>query len=70
MTSIAYGAQAQAANTAINRITAVVRVIVTRLIDWHRARKTRNALHNLSDRELDDIGFSRGDIDHLAHRHI
>lgn len=70
MTTIAYGAQAQAANTAINRISAVVRGVSTRLTDWHRARKTRNALHQLSDRELDDIGVSRGDIDHLAHQRI
>ena len=30
---------------------------------WNDARVTRNALGKLSDRELDDIGLCRGDID-------
>lgn len=29
---------------------------------WNEARKTRDALSALSDRELEDIGISRGDI--------
>lgn len=33
---------------------------------WNDARVTRNALSRLSDRELDDIGLSRGDIDRIA----
>ncbi len=33
---------------------------------WNDARVTRNALGKLSDRELDDIGLCRGDIDHLG----
>jgi uncharacterized protein YjiS (DUF1127 family) len=31
--------------------------------DWNDARITRKALNKLSDRELDDIGLCRGDID-------
>lgn len=31
--------------------------------DWNDARVTRSALGKLSDRELDDIGLCRGDID-------
>jgi uncharacterized protein YjiS (DUF1127 family) len=31
--------------------------------NWNDARVTRNALGKLSDRELDDIGLCRGDID-------
>ena len=34
--------------------------------DWNDARVTRNSLHKLSDRELDDIGLCRGDIDLLG----
>ena len=34
--------------------------------DWNDARVTRKALSTLSDRELDDIGLCRGDIDHLG----
>ena len=30
---------------------------------WNDARMTRNALGKLSDRELDDIGLCRGDIE-------
>ena len=35
---------------------------------WNDARVTRNALSRLSDRELDDIGLSRADIDPIAAR--
>ncbi len=30
---------------------------------WNDARVTRNALSKLSDRELDDIGLCRGDVE-------
>ena len=30
---------------------------------WNAGRVTRSALHRLSNRELDDIGLCRGDID-------
>lgn len=44
---------------------------VSKMIDsvtaWNDARVTRNALARLSDRELNDIGLTRFDIDHLAH---
>jgi uncharacterized protein YjiS (DUF1127 family) len=30
---------------------------------WNDARVTRKALNKLSDRELDDIGLCRGDIE-------
>lgn len=36
---------------------------------WNDARVTRNALNRLTDRELDDIGLVRGDIDRVAARH-
>lgn len=36
------------------------------LNDWHNSRTTRDALLRLTDRELDDIGLSRGDIDRVA----
>lgn len=44
--------------------------LVTRLIDaamaWNDARVTRNALAKLSERELNDIGLTRFDADHLG----
>ena len=33
---------------------------------WNDRRQTRNALGKLSDRELDDIGLCRGDIDNVS----
>jgi uncharacterized protein YjiS (DUF1127 family) len=36
------------------------------LVAWNERRATRNALSQLSDRELDDIGLTRGDIDVVA----
>lgn len=35
---------------------------------WNDARVTRKALSALSDRELDDIGLCRGDIERIAAR--
>ncbi len=42
--------------------------IVSSLAAWNDARVTRNALSRLSDRELDDIGLCRGDIETIARR--
>lgn len=33
---------------------------------WNDARVTRNALSGLTDRQLEDIGLVRGDIDTVA----
>lgn len=33
---------------------------------WNDARVTRNELARLTDRELDDIGLTRSDIDRIA----
>ncbi|MCC7320291.1 MAG: DUF1127 domain-containing protein [Rubellimicrobium sp.] len=33
---------------------------------WNDARVTRNTLERLSDRELEDIGLCRGDIEGIA----
>ena len=35
---------------------------------WNDSRMTRKSLETLTDRELDDIGLCRGDIDSIAHR--
>lgn len=44
---------------AINGLSDAIRVLSA----WNDARVTRNALNKLSDRELDDIGLCRGDVD-------
>jgi uncharacterized protein YjiS (DUF1127 family) len=35
---------------------------------WNNVRHTRNELSSLSNRELDDIGMTRGDIPFIAKR--
>lgn len=35
---------------------------------WNRVRQTRNELNSLSNRELDDLGITRGDIPFIARR--
>jgi uncharacterized protein YjiS (DUF1127 family) len=44
---------------AINGLSNAMRVLAA----WNDARVTRKALNKLSDRELDDIGLCRGDIE-------
>ena len=48
-----------------NRFTAIYAATIGALIEWNDARVTRNALKELSDHELDDIGLCRGDIDNI-----
>ena len=40
--------------------------IVGMVSAWNDARVTRKGLSQLSDRELDDLGLVRGDIDAIA----
>lgn len=40
--------------------------LVATISAWNDARQTRNALNRLTDRELDDIGLCRGDIQRVA----
>ena len=41
-------------------------LIFNALMTLNTTRKTRNTLLNLSDRELTDIGFTRGDVLRIA----
>ncbi|MDW4499515.1 DUF1127 domain-containing protein [Sulfitobacter sp. D35] len=52
--------------SAANRAARYVGDIIASVIAWNDARVTRNVLSALSDRELDDIGLTRGDIDSVA----
>lgn len=40
--------------------------LVSAVAEWNDERRTRHALDGLTDRELDDIGLCRGDIDAIA----
>ncbi len=44
---------------------AFVTSLIASFAAWNDARLTRNALNDLSDHELEDIGLCRGDIDAL-----
>lgn len=44
------------------------RTLIDTIVSWHERRITRNELYRLSDRELDDIGLTRGDIDSVVDR--
>jgi uncharacterized protein YjiS (DUF1127 family) len=51
--------------TTYRAINALSNVTLT-FRAWNDARVTRKALNKLSDRELDDIGLCRGDIELLG----
>lgn len=45
------------------RLTRFVTLAIAAVAAWNDARITRRALAGLSDRELEDIGLNRSDID-------
>ncbi len=49
------------------RIGSTFHSLVSSVSAWNDARITRNALNSLSNRELEDIGLVRGDIDLISH---
>ncbi|WP_299688370.1 DUF1127 domain-containing protein [uncultured Tateyamaria sp.] len=57
----AYGAAPVA-----GQIKGFFSALIAKYVAWNDARVTRNALHGLTDRELEDIGLTRGDIDVVA----
>lgn len=50
----------------VARINTTLTSVFGAVASWNDARSTRNALSGLTDRELDDIGLARGDIDSVA----
>lgn len=55
-----------ATNGLFGRIGAFVAAVSGTIAAWNDARITRSALQGLTDRELEDIGLVRGDIDLVA----
>ena len=51
---------------SIFRSVPVFGSVLSTLATWNDARLTRRALGRLSDRELDDIGLCRGDVEMLG----
>jgi len=54
---------APGSNAAVSGFSAAFSRAVEAVISWNDARVTRNALSSLTDRELEDIGLIRGDIE-------
>lgn len=52
--------------TLAGRIGSTLTSLVGTISTWNDARVTRNSLARLSNRELEDIGLVRGDIDLIA----
>ncbi|MEM1073909.1 MAG: DUF1127 domain-containing protein [Pseudomonadota bacterium] len=52
--------------TIASRIFALFTSIPAAIYAWNESRLTRNSLSALTDRELEDIGLTRGDIDSVA----
>ncbi len=50
------------------RVTRAIADAFGSFISWNDARVTRNALSQLSARELEDIGLCYGDIDAISTR--
>lgn len=51
------------APATLNPTAGLLGTLFTLYADWAERRATRATLHKLSDRELDDIGLTRGDIE-------
>ena len=49
-------------------IVKFITSIFSELTNWNDARVTRNALSQLTARELDDVGLAPGDIDRISRR--
>ncbi|MCB2095515.1 MAG: DUF1127 domain-containing protein [Rhodobacteraceae bacterium] len=50
----------------VGTFSGVFGLMVSTFTAWNDARATRKALTKLSDRELDDIGLCRSDIDSIT----
>ena len=51
---------------AVGGVGNIVAHIISLFGSWKDTRVTRRELSRLSDRELDDIGLCRGDIERVA----
>ncbi|MGZ2258633.1 DUF1127 domain-containing protein [Roseobacter sp. A03A-229] len=56
--------------TVASRFFSMISATIASVVAWNDARVTRNALAALTDRELEDIGLSRADIDGVADSQI
>ncbi|NIA67756.1 DUF1127 domain-containing protein [Pelagibius litoralis] len=59
-------AVAQGISNTIDAIGGVLRVLTAKFAKYMAYRKVHQTLSEMTDRELDDIGLSRGDIETVA----
>lgn len=55
-----------AGTNAFGGLFATFSSLIAAVAAWNDVRATRKALSKLTDRELDDIGLTRADLDYLA----
>ena len=66
MTAFETRRRAPLGTTASHEFLSFISTPMAVIKRWNDARVTRKALSSLSDRELDDIGLCRGDIDRIG----
>ena len=66
MTTYSLNSTTFAITSVAAHISGAVHSAIDAAVFWNDARLTRNALKSLSDRELEDIGLSRNDIETVA----
>lgn len=57
---------AYGSSVAVYSVVTFFSELAASIAAWNDARLTRNALAGLTDRELEDIGLCRGDINVVA----
>lgn len=70
MAAIDFSRAAHGSAPVANRFGSIASTLIGAVVAWNDARVTRNTLSALSDRELEDIGLSRGDIDAVAEKSL
>ena len=66
MSTIHDSRELRQAAASIGGISSIVTAIWQSIQEWRERQRTRNALEDLSDKELRDIGITRGEIDHIV----
>ena len=52
--------------TPMLRALSLFETCLNMLYEWQRRNALRGAMYNLSDRELQDVGMTRGEIDYVT----
>ena len=68
MAAIDFSRAAHGSASVANRFGTFFSRLIGAVVAWNDARVTRKTLGALSDRELEDIGLARGDIDAVIER--